>query len=174
MQNYGKAWWTLIVIQCTAVSAVFGAYYGIKTNIIALKNELHSLEQRVGVLEGSLKIPSLLPAPVSSATVATIQSAALNRSASDREKAPVKNEQSSKGTGNSVESEKPSERTTCVNKMTHTIFACERAAKCLGPNNFDGNYFKKLRMKLGLGDSGSMMICGEKTAEPEAAPAETN
>ncbi len=58
--------------------------------------------------------------------------------------------------------------------MTHTIFACDKAAKCLGPNNFDGTYFKNLRTKLGLGDADSMMICDEKTAETEPSPAQGN
>ena len=101
-------------------------------------------------------------------------SAAPNSSVSDRERALGKIEPPSKETHNSPESEKPSERTTCVNKMTHSIFACEKAAKCLRSNNFDGTYFKNLRTKLGLGDSDSMLICDEKTAETDPVPAEAN
>ena len=63
MQIYGKAWLTFIAIQCAAVSVVLGAYYGIKTNMIALKDEVHSLERRVQLLEKSLNNPSA-PTPV--------------------------------------------------------------------------------------------------------------
>ena len=164
MLNYGKAWWTLVVIQCAAVSAVFGAYFGIKTNIIALNSRFNSIERRFGVVENSLKTQALLSASRCSEVV-TIQSAAPNGCPSDHERAADKIEQSSKGTNNSPESENSREPPRCVNKMTHAIFACEKATKCLGPNNFDATYFRNIRIKLRLGDSDWMMICDERPAE---------
>ncbi len=174
MQIHGKAWLTFVAIQCTAVSVVLGAYYGIKTNMIALRNEVHSLEQRVQLLERSQNNPSTLAPASNVAQAIATASAAPSVSAAEPERALDKNDPPSKTTPTSPVSEKPGERTTCVNKMTHTVFACERAVKCLGPNNFDGTYFKNVRTKLGLGDSDSMMICDEKTAEAEPAPAKAN
>jgi hypothetical protein len=174
MQMYGKAWLTFVAIQCTAVSVVLGAYYGIKTNMIALKDEVHSLEQRVQLLERSSNGPTLLPPTRNAAREVAPASAAPIASATQPERLADKNEPPNKVAPGSASSEKPGERTTCVNKMTHMIFACEKAAKCLGPNNFDGTYFKNLRAKLGLGDADSMMICDEKKAEAEPSPVEGN
>jgi hypothetical protein len=174
MQIYGKAWLTFVAIQCTAVSVVLGAYYGIKTNMIALKNEVHSLEQRVQVLEKSLSTPTLLPPASNAAQVIATASAAPSASGTPPDRLGDKNESPSKGVPSSPVSEKPGERTTCVNKMTHTVFACKKSSKCLGPNNFDGVYFNNLRAKLGLSDSDSMMICDEKKADIEPSPEEGN
>lgn len=165
MLKYGKSWWTLVVIQCTAVSLVLGAYYGIKTNIIALNRDINSIKQRVGVVEKSLKNPALLPASRGSSEAVTIKSATPNTYPSDHVRVADNIEQPSKGTNSLPESEKPREPTACVNKMTHAIFACEKATKCLGPNNFDATYFRNIRIKLRLGDSDWMMICDERPAE---------
>ena len=174
MLKYGKAWWTLVVIQCAAVSAVLGAYYGIKTNIIALNSRFYSIERRIEVVEKSPKVPTLLPASRGSSDVVTIQSAAPDGYPSNHERAVDKIEQSSKGTNNSPESENSREPPKCVNKMTHAIFACEKATKCLGSNNFDATYFRNLRMKLGIGGSDWMIICDEKMAETALPTAKAN
>ena|ERR1700690_2959623 len=174
MQINGKAWLTFVAIQCTAVSVVLGAYFGIKTNMIALKDEVHSLEQHVQLLEKSLNNPGPLAPLHNAAQEIATASAAPSVSAAGPERVLDKNEPPSRVAADSTNSEKPGERTTCVNKMTHTTFTCERAAKCLGPNNFDGTYFKNLRAKLGLSDSASMMICDEKTAASDPTPVEAN
>ena len=54
--------------------------------------------------------------------------------------------------------------------MTHIVIPCGLANKCLGANNFDGDYFKKIRQKLNLAESDVMMICDEKATD-DAAPA---
>jgi len=175
MHIYGKAWLTFVAIQCTAVSVVLGAYYGIKTNMIALKDEIHSLEQRVQLLEKSLNDPSpLLPAQKATQVIDAGAPVAPSVSAGAPERAGDKSDPPINGVPSPTVPEKPGERTTCVNKMTHVVFACERAAKCLGPNNFDGTYFKNLRTKLGLGDSDSVMICDERTVGTGPATVEAN
>ncbi len=97
MQIYGKAWLTFVAIQCTAVSVVLGAYYGIKTNMIALKDEVHSLEQRVQLLERSLNSPILLPSTSSTAREVAMASAAPSVSSTAPERATDKNRVAQQG-----------------------------------------------------------------------------
>ena len=153
MLNNPKAWWTLLFIQCTMVALVLGAYFGMKTNILSMKHELRVMSIRVTALEEKLNptLPSSTN-PVGSAT----QPASRDRvgTASDP-----------------ADSDAGSERQSpiCVNKMTHLVISCALASKCLGGNNFDGEYFKKIRQKVGLAESDVMLICEERTIE-DAAP----
>lgn len=156
MLNNSKAWWTLVLIQCTFVSVVLGAYWGIKTNIVALRTEVRDVERRVSALERSSNAArSTLPSSNGSAQVAARNAGTVNND-------PAPGQIINGDADNSRESP------VCVNKMTHLVFSCDRASKCLGANNFDGAYFKGLRAKLALRDSDTMMICDEKS--PETAP----
>jgi len=153
MLNNPKAWWTLLFIQCTMVALVLGAYFGMKTNILSMKHELRVMSIRVTALEEKLNptLPSSTN-PVGSAT----PSASPDRvgTASDPADADAGTERQSP---------------ICVSKMTHLVISCALASKCLGGNNFDGEYFKKIRQKVGLAETDVMLICEERTLE-DAAP----
>lgn len=161
MLNNPKAWWTLLFIQCTMVALVLGAYFGMKTNILTMKNEVALMNVRVRALEE--RVPN---SPTPSA-----QPSSMNAGANPTPAAPGTTTPDSEGSAPDAAPLGSSRQSpVCVNKMTHAIISCDLASKCLGGNNFAGDYFKKIRQKLGLSDSDVMMICDERATD-EAAPA---
>ncbi len=157
MLKSGKIWWTLILAQCTFVSVVLGAYWGIRTDIVAIRSDARAIEQRLAALE---KMPERLDPP------------AVAAGSADANKLPVvtqpensANARQASGTQPVTDANRLHDSPVCVNKMTHVVFSCDKANRCLGSNNFDGTYFKGLRAKLGLRESDAMMICDEKSVE---------
>jgi len=166
MLNNYKAWWLLLFIQCTMVALVLGAYVGMKSNIVSMKTELRLMSVRLRALEEKAESPR---SQVGSGRVSVD---ALAREVADpsrglppdRANRPDASVDSTRSPGH--------ESPICVNKMTHLVFSCERANKCLGANNFDGAYFKGIRAKLALADADTMMICDEKGTDGSPPPSE--
>jgi len=171
MLNNGKAWWTLILIQCVFMSVVLGAYWGIKTNMVALRGELRLLQLRVESLEKALKNPNAPSHALVDADEFPSAASGSNSPSPDK-RMPGATAPGANGDTKVIELDKSRESPTCVNKMTHVVFSCDRASKCLGSNNFDVAYFNNLRAKLGLRDSDSMMICDERSADSEPSSQE--
>jgi len=143
--------------QCTFVSVVLGAYWGIRTDIVSIRSDTRALEQHLAALE---KMPERLDPPA-----VTTGSADANRLPVGAQPGSSANGRQAMGTQSVTDANRMHGGPVCVNKMTHVVFSCENANKCLGSNNFDGTYFKGLRTKLGLRESDTMMICDEKSAE---------
>jgi len=152
MQNNHKAWWTLLVMQCTMVALVLGAFVGMKANIVSMKADLRlanlrlqAMEEQLAAHKQTLAQPGV-PSSAPGSQAGTAQSA----------------DPAADSTGH--------ETTICVNKMTHQVFPCKEANKCLGANNFDGAYFKGIRAKLGIAEDDTMVICDERTVEGASDP----
>ena len=121
-------------------------------------------------LEKSPSAPNSMLPRSNTTAMAKAEPGALRNAPSAIEPTSDRNEPSGKAPNGAADSDKSNESSVCVNKMTHAVFSCEKANKCLGSNNFDGAYFKGLRAKLALRDSETMLICDEKSAE--SAPAD--
>ena len=134
------------------VALVLGAFVGMKANIVSMKADLRLANLRVQAMEQRL---------------------AADKQALAQPGEPTPSPVGQAGTVDSADSAVPSaghETTICVNKMTHQVFPCKEASKCLGANNFDGAYFKGIRVKLGLVDDDTMVICDERTVEGASVP----
>src|SRR5512144_459744 len=145
MLTVGKVGWTLFLIQCAAVALLFGGYWGLKTNMVALEHQNRILEQRLAVAERRLDASVVPPAkpPGTLAPLAAVTASALATTE------PSGSASATQPPAKSV-AEAVADTVVCVDKNTHTIVPCERAASCLGLKSFDVTYFNGLRTKLGI------------------------
>jgi hypothetical protein len=157
----------LFLIQCGSVALFFGAYWGLKANVSELKNEIRLLEQRLAVTEQNVKGHAQVTTPSAQLAV-PVEPIQLG-------KAPTQPHPAGKPTSSSDAAvtspptksvaEAVADTLVCVDKNTHAIVPCERAASCLGLKSFDTAYFNGLKTKLGI--SSPMMICNMKAVEGE-------
>jgi hypothetical protein len=146
---------------------LFGGYWGLRGNISELKTQTRELEQRLAVAEEKLKAPAAR-ASQAPFTVEPIQLGRPQQPAQPADKgAPTASVATAQAPTKSV-AEAVADTVVCVDKNTHALVPCERAASCLGLKSFDTAYFNGLRTKLGI--SSPMMICNMKATEGEAPP----
>ncbi len=168
MRNVGRLIWTLFLTQCAAIALLFGGYWASKANINDLRYRNRMLEERLAAAERTLEDRARAPAPEGT-------QAPFNVEPTQPGKPPAAGATATGETSSSDAATQPPPKTVeqavadtlvCVDKNTHAIVPCERAASCLGLKSFDVAYFNGLRSKLGI--SSPMMICNMKAAESES------